>query len=55
MTASQLIKLVIGIAVFSVLLAVRGEFEQIWMRALVAACAGVVLGWAILQARKRKA
>ena len=52
MSSGQIIKLVVGIVVFGVLMGIRTEFEQVWMRALVAACAGGVLGWAVLQARK---
>ena len=52
MTSGQIIKLVVGIIVFGVLMGIRPEFEQVWMRALVAACAGGILGWAVLQARK---
>jgi len=54
MNSGQIIKLVVGIVVFGVLMGIRPEFEQVWMRALVAACAGGVLGWAVLQARKSK-
>lgn len=54
MSSGQIIKLVVGIVIFGVLMGIRTEFEQVWMRALVAACAGGVLGWAVLQARKSK-
>lgn len=52
MSSSQIIKLIVGIVFFGVLMDIRTEFEQVWLRALVAACAGGILGWAVLQARK---
>ena len=54
LSSRQILKLVLGIVVFGVLMGVRPEFEQMWLRALVAACAGGVLAWALLQARKGK-
>lgn len=44
MSWSQLLKLIVGIVVFAVLMAIRTESEQVWLRALVAACAGGVFG-----------
>jgi len=52
LSSAQIFKLVAGIVVFGVLMGIRTEFEQVWVRALVAACAGGILGWALLQARK---
>jgi hypothetical protein len=50
----RLFKLLAAVLVFAVLMAVRPSIEQVWARALIAACAGVALGWAVLQyARKR--
>ncbi|TMP96369.1 MAG: hypothetical protein E6L09_15100 [Verrucomicrobia bacterium] len=54
LSAAQIAKLVIGIVVFGLLLGVRAEFEHIWVRAAVAGCAWGTLGWALLQARKKK-
>jgi hypothetical protein len=55
LSAGQILKLALGIVVFGVLMGVRTAFESIWIRALVAALAGVVFGWALWQARKGKA
>jgi hypothetical protein len=38
--------------VFGVLIGLRTQFQTTWVRALVAACAGAVLGWVLLQVRK---
>lgn len=45
----RLIRLIIAIVIFAVLIAIRTEFDATWLRVLVAACAGAVLGWGILQ------
>jgi hypothetical protein len=55
MSSGQIIKLIVGIIVFGVLMGIRTELQQVWMRAFVAACAGGVLGWVVLQAKKTKA
>lgn len=48
----QIVKLATGVGVFGVLMGLRTDFEDLWVRALVAACAGAALGWALLQARR---
>ena len=53
-STAQFLKVVLGVAVFGFLMAVRIEFEQIWLRTLVAASAGGILVWALLQAKKNK-
>ncbi len=55
LSSGQIFKLVLGIVVFGVLMGVRMELQQVWMRALVAGCAGAALGWAVIQARSSKA
>jgi hypothetical protein len=50
---AKLTKLVVGMLLFGALLAIRAEAVEIWERAALAACAGCVLGWVILQARRR--
>ncbi len=55
LSPGQIFKLVLGIVVFGVLMGVRMELQQVWLRALVAAGAGAVLGWAVIQARSSKA
>jgi hypothetical protein len=54
LSSGQILKLVMGILVFGALMGIRPAFEQMWLRTLVAACAGGVLGWALLQARRRR-
>jgi hypothetical protein len=48
----QLVKFLCYIIIFGVLMGIREEFHSIWVRALVAACAGAVLG-ALLSRPKR--
>ena len=55
LSSAKVIKLIIGIAVFAVLMGIRSEFDDRWVRALVAACAFGTLAWAIVQATKRHA
>ena len=43
---------VIGIAVFAALMALRHELSSVWARAAVAGCAFVILGWAVLMSRR---
>jgi hypothetical protein len=45
-------RLVIGIAVFAALMALRHELSSVWMRATVAACAFAVLALAVLTSRR---
>lgn len=54
LSRTQVFKILAGAVVFGVLMEVRSELEQVWVRALVAACAAGVLSWALLQARKNK-
>ena len=49
---SQIARLIIGIILFGVVMGLRDEFSSIWMRALVAACAGGVIGIFVLPLRK---
>ena len=54
MNPSQILKLIIGIVIFGVLMGLRSEFEQTWVRMPVSGFAGGVLGWALLQAKASK-
>jgi uncharacterized protein (DUF983 family) len=51
---AYILALVIGIVVFGLLIALRAQFDQMWLRVVVVACAGAVLGWVLIQARRRK-
>ena len=42
-----------GAIVIGILMAWRHELSSTWMRVIVAACAGAVLGWMIQTARKK--
>jgi TctA family transporter len=53
-SVAQMVKLVIGIIMFALLMSERSNFEQRWIRALVAGCAGGILAWAVLQCRKSR-
>ena len=48
LTGAQIAKFVLGVVFFGVLMGIRGEFASIWIRMLVAACAGAVLGFFVL-------
>jgi len=48
----QIARFICGIILFGVLIGMRGEFHSFWMRALVAGCAGAVLGIFVLPLRK---
>ena len=55
LSSGQILNLVTGVVACGILLGIRTEFEQVWLRALVAVCAGGALVWAFLQARNSKA
>ena len=52
--AAQIARFIVGIILFGVLMGSRDQFHSEWMRILVAACAGGVLGIFILPLRKYK-
>jgi len=45
---------VIWVLVFAILMGVRPEFSSMWVRAVVAGCAGGALGWGIWAASSRR-
>ena len=49
---AQIVRFICGIILFGVLMAMRGESHSFWVRALVAGCAGAVLGIFVLPLRK---
>jgi hypothetical protein len=49
---AQIARFICGLILFSVLMGMRGEFDSFWVRALVAGCAGAVLGIFVLPLRK---
>jgi hypothetical protein len=49
---SQIIRLFVGIILFGVLMGLRDEFHSIWLRALIAGCAGAAIGIFVLPLRK---
>ncbi len=51
---AQYLKLCIGIVVYTVLLEVRHDLAGVFLRTVVAACAGAALGWALLQVRPKR-
>ena len=53
LTSAQLLKLVIGIAVFFSLMVVRGETEEMWIRALITGSAFSILAWSVIQAKRK--
>jgi len=52
MTGAQIAQFVFGIILFGVLMGIREEFASIWIRMLVAGCAGAVLGILLLPVRR---
>jgi hypothetical protein len=48
LTAGQLIRIAVGVAVFAVLMSFRHEAEAMWVRALVAGFAAAVLAWSLV-------
>jgi hypothetical protein len=51
---AQIVRFVIGIILFGVLMGVKEEFHSIWIRMLLAGCAGGVLGVFVIPLRKYK-
>ena len=49
---AQIVRFIFGIILFGVLMGMRGEFDSIWVRMLIAVCAGAVLGICVLPLRK---
>ena len=52
LTAAEIAQFVFGIILFGVLMGIRGEFDSVWVRILIAACAGAVLAIFVLPLRK---
>jgi lysylphosphatidylglycerol synthetase-like protein (DUF2156 family) len=52
--ASQIARFIFGIILFGVLMGLREDFHSVWVRMLVAGCAGAVLGIFVLPLRKYK-
>jgi hypothetical protein len=50
-TGPEMGRVIFGILVFGVLMGIRGEFASLWIRMLVAACAGAVLAICVLPLR----
>ncbi len=53
-SGDQVVRFTLGIILFGVLMGLRTEFHSIWVRMLVATCAGAVLGILVLPLRGRK-
>jgi hypothetical protein len=47
-------QIVIGIALFATLIAIRYELSSVWARAAVAGCAFAVLAWAVFGVRRMR-
>jgi hypothetical protein len=54
LTGTQIAQLVFGIIIFGFLMGIRGEFASVWIRMIVAGCAGAVLSISVLRFRKSK-
>ena len=52
MPPAQIVRFIIGIILFGVLMGLREDFHSVWVRMLVAGCAGGVLGIFVLPLRK---
>jgi len=52
LTAAQIAQFILGIILFGVLMGIRGEFDSVWVRILIAASAGAVLAIIVLPLRK---
>lgn len=50
--AAQIARFIIGIILFGVLMSLREDFHSVWIRMLVAGCAGGVLAIFVLPLRK---
>jgi len=49
---SAIATIVLCIIAFGVFMGIRGEFEQHWVKTVIAGCAGAFLGVALYQAKK---
>ncbi len=49
---AQIARFICGIILFGVLMGMRVEFTSVWVRMLIAGCAGAVLGIFVLPLRK---
>jgi hypothetical protein len=54
LSAKQFALLIVGLTIFGALMGLREEFHSIWVRMLVAGCAGGVVGIFVLQLRKNR-
>ena len=54
MSGDRITRFVFGVILFGILMGIRGEFHSIWVRVLVGACAGAVLGIFVLPFKRRK-
>ncbi len=54
LAGAQIARFIVGSILFGVLMGLRGELASIWVRMLVAACAGAVLGACVLPIWRRK-
>ncbi|MES2660342.1 MAG: hypothetical protein V4689_17090 [Verrucomicrobiota bacterium] len=52
LTTGRLGVLVAGILLFGVLMGIRNEFHSMWLRAMLAGCAAVILLVSILRTKK---
>jgi small-conductance mechanosensitive channel len=48
----SIVLVAVCIVAFGVFMAIRSEFEQFWVRAAIAGCAGALLGLALSQTKK---
>ena len=54
MSGEQIAQLIFGIVLFGVLMGLRTELHSLWLRMLVAGCAGAALAIFVLPLRRRK-
>jgi hypothetical protein len=50
--AAQIARFIFGIILFGVLMGLREDFHSVWVRMLIAGCAGATLGVFVLPLRK---
>jgi hypothetical protein len=50
---TKLTKLIVGVLLFALLMAIRVEIIDVWARAIVAACAFGMLGWVLVHAWRK--
>ncbi len=55
MTGRNWLRLLLGCAVFGILMGIRQEFSQMWLRVGVAAVAGIVLALTVMWTRQPRA